>query len=93
MIVFHYSHKEWSGEAMGKKVRIKYKELAKKNGLSLRGLSRHAGVRHSVLSESSNNKKDSINIKHIERIAESLDISDISEILDLVDTDDDYHED
>jgi putative transcriptional regulator len=77
-----------SGEAMGKKVRIKYKELAKKNGLSLRGLSRHSGVRHSVLSESSNNKKDSINIKHIERIAESLDISDIREIIDLVEIED-----
>jgi putative transcriptional regulator len=73
---------------MGKKVRIKYKELAKKNGLSLRGLSRLAGVRHSALSESSNNKKGSINIKHIERIADSLEISDIRELVDLVDTED-----
>jgi putative transcriptional regulator len=74
---------------MGKKVIIKHKELAKKNGLSLRGLSRLAGVRHSALSEASNNKKRSINIKHIEKIAESLDISDIREIVDLVDVEDD----
>jgi putative transcriptional regulator len=78
---------------MGKKVIIKYKELGKKYGLSLRGLSRLSGVRHSALSESSNNKKGSINIKHIEKIADSLEISDIREIVDLVDVEDQEQED
>jgi putative transcriptional regulator len=78
---------------MGKKVRIKYKELAKKNGLSLRELSRLAGVRHSALSESSNDKRASINIKHIEKIADSLEISDIRELVDLVDIEDHEPED
>jgi putative transcriptional regulator len=88
MIVFLYSQKEWSGEMMGKKVKVKIKELAKKNGLSLRGLSLRADVRHPALSELSNDKRDSINFKHIEKIAESLNISDIREIIDLVDTED-----
>jgi putative transcriptional regulator len=88
MIIFLYSQKEWSGETMGKKVIINIKKLAKKHDLSLRSLSRLADVRHPTLSELSNDKRDSINFKHIEKIAESLNISDIREIINLVDTED-----
>jgi putative transcriptional regulator len=88
MIVFLYSQKEWSGETMGKKVKINIKELAKKYDMSLRELSRQTDVRHPTLSELSNDKSDSINFRHIEKIAESLNISDIREIIDLVDTED-----
>jgi putative transcriptional regulator len=53
--------------------------------MSLRELSRLTDIRHAALSELSNSKRQNINFRHIEKIAEALDITDIRDIIDLVD--------
>lgn len=70
---------------MGMKVVIKIKDLLRKHDISLRELSREADVRHAALSELSNHKRENINFSHIEKIANTLNITDIREIIDLVD--------
>lgn len=70
---------------MSKKVVIKINDLLRKHNISLRELSRLADVRHAALSELSNHKRQNINFRHIERIAEALNINDIREIIDLED--------
>jgi len=70
---------------MSKKVVVKINELLRKHNISLRELSRLSDVRHAALSELSNQKRENINFRHIEKIAEALDIDDIRNIIDLVD--------
>jgi len=70
---------------MEKKVVVKIPELLQKHGISLRELSRLTDIRHAALSELSNGKRQNINFRHIEKIAEALHIDDLREILDLVD--------
>lgn len=70
---------------MEKKVVVKIPALLKKHGISLRELSRLTDIRHAALSELSNGKRQNINFRHIEKIAEALHIDDLREILDLVD--------
>lgn len=67
----------------GKKVIVKIKELIDKNHISLRELSRLTDIRHAALSELSNQKRQNINFRHIEKIADALDIEDIREIIDF----------
>lgn len=71
---------------MGKKVIIKIRNLAKENDITLRQLSRITDIRHAALSELVNQKRQNINFRHIERIAESLGVDDIREIIDLENT-------
>lgn len=73
---------------MEKKVVVKIKDLLKKHRISLRELSRMTDIRHAALSELSNQKRQNINFRHIEKIAEALNISDIREIIDLEENDD-----
>ncbi|WHX41175.1 helix-turn-helix transcriptional regulator [Mesobacillus sp. AQ2] len=71
---------------MEKEVRVNLKQLIKKHNISLRELSRLADIRHSALSELANNKRQNINMGHIKRIAEALDIDDIQEIIEIINT-------
>jgi putative transcriptional regulator len=73
------------GSYMGKKVKVKIKELIKLKGISLRELSRLTDIRHAALSELASSKRQNINFNHIEKIADEFDISDIREIIELVD--------
>ncbi|GAB6629246.1 Cro/Cl family transcriptional regulator [Bacillus cereus] len=68
---------------MSKKVIVKIHELTKKKGISLRELSRLTDIRHAALSELANQKRQNINFKHIEKIAETFNIEDIREIIDF----------
>lgn len=70
------------------KVKVKIKELLIQHNISLRELSRLTDIRHAVLSELSNQKRENINFSHIEHIAQVLYITDIREIIDLVETND-----
>lgn len=70
---------------MDKIVIVKIKELLNKYDISLRELSRLTDIRHATLSELSNQKRENINFKHIEKIAEALQIDDIREIIDFTD--------
>ena len=71
---------------MDKKVIVKIKNLLEIHDISLRELSRLSDIRHAALSELSNQKRENINFRHIEKIAEALDIDDIREIIDLEDS-------
>lgn len=75
-------------DAMGKKVKVKIPQLLKRLNISLRELSRRTDIRHSTLSELSNEKRESISFHHIEKIAEEFNINDIREIITLEDTED-----
>lgn len=70
---------------MEKRIIVKIKDLLVKHNISLRELSRLTDIRHAALSELSNQKRENINFRHIEKIAEALEIDDIREIIDLVD--------
>lgn len=70
---------------MEKQVVVNIKKLLKKHNISLRELSRLTDIRHAALSELSNQKRQNINFRHIEKIAEALEIDDIREIIDLED--------
>ncbi|MGG1619342.1 helix-turn-helix domain-containing protein [Paenibacillus sp. NRS-1782] len=67
------------------KVKVMLGELIKVRGISLNELSHKTGVRRAALSELANEKRENINFKHIEEIADALDITDIREIITLVD--------
>ena len=73
---------------MSYKVRIKLKELADERGISLRELARLSDIEPSKINKMANSKRERIYLPHIERIAESLEISDISKIIDLVNEED-----
>ncbi|MEG7865464.1 helix-turn-helix transcriptional regulator [Bacillus paranthracis] len=66
-----------------KKVIVKIHELTKEKGISLRELSRLTDIRHAALSELANQKRQNINFKHIEKIAETFEIEDIRDIIDF----------
>ncbi|MEB9907527.1 helix-turn-helix transcriptional regulator [Bacillus anthracis] len=68
---------------MAKKVIVKINELTREKGISLRELSRLTDIRHAALSELANQKRQNINFKHIEKIAETFNIEDIREIIDF----------
>ncbi|MFS8210794.1 helix-turn-helix domain-containing protein [Paenibacillus polymyxa] len=67
------------------KVKVMLGELIKARGISLNELSHKTGVRRAALSELANEKRENINFKHIEEIADALDITDIREIITLID--------
>ncbi len=73
----------WAGIKMTKKVIVKIHELTKEKGISLRELSRLTDIRHAALSELANQKRQNINFKHIEKIAETFEIEDIRDIIDF----------
>lgn len=73
----------WAGIKMTKKVIVKIHELTKEKGISLRELSRLTDIRHMTLSELANQKRQNINFRHIEKIAETFEIEDIRDIIDF----------
>lgn len=55
------------------------------NNISLRELSHLTNIRHATLSELSNHKRENINFRHIEKMAEALGVDNIRDIIDLID--------
>lgn len=70
---------------MSKKVVVHINKIIQQEGISLRELSRRTDIRHAALSELANQKRQNINFNHIEKIAETLEITDIREIITLED--------
>lgn len=68
---------------MAYKVKFNIKVLAEKHNISLRELARLSNIEPSIINKMANNKRNSIYLEHIERIAETLDIKDLSEIIYL----------
>lgn len=71
------------------KVRVMIHELAEKENISIRELSRLTDIRPQALNELANQKRQNINFGHIQRIAEAFNIIDINQIITLVITDKD----
>lgn len=68
---------------MAYKVKFNIRVLAEKHNISLRELARLSNIEPSIINKMANNKRNSIYLEHIERIAETLDIKDLSEIIYL----------
>lgn len=66
-----------------KTLEIKIHSLLKKYNISLSELSRLSDIEVARLSELANGKRQRIQINHLIRIAEALDIEDIGEIIQL----------
>jgi putative transcriptional regulator len=64
-------------------VKININKLLKKHGISLRELSRLTDIRHATLSELANNKRQRIQLDHIKRISEALNIKNIQEVISI----------
>ncbi|HEY2495024.1 MAG TPA: helix-turn-helix transcriptional regulator [Paenibacillus sp.] len=73
---------------MTKKVRVTLDESLQRKGMTMNELSLKADVRRAAISELINGKRENINFRHIEQIAEVLKISDIREIITLVEEND-----
>ncbi|MGP4038799.1 helix-turn-helix domain-containing protein [Gracilibacillus sp. D59] len=71
-----------------KKVEITVNELLHQHNLSLNQLHLMTGVRRATLSELANGKRQRIQLEHIEKIANALDINDINKIITIKETSD-----
>lgn len=67
---------------------IKLREVLNKENMTQMQLSELAGVRQAAISAMCRNKNEIINIKHLERIANALNIEDINELLVLENVED-----
>jgi len=67
-----------------KRIEIKINDLIKEHDISLRKLGRLADIDISALSTLSRGMRKRIDLGHLQRIAEALDINDMNEILGIV---------
>lgn len=65
------------------KVKVRLNDLLSDYDLSLNQLHLLTGIRRATLSEIANNKRQRIQLEHIEKIANALEIEDINEIITL----------
>lgn len=66
-----------------KRIVVHIQELIEQENISLRELGRQADVQISALSPLANGKKQRIDLGHLKRIAEALDINDMNEIISI----------
>lgn len=71
-----------------KRIVIRINDLIGKRDMSLRKLGRLADIDISPLSKLANNERQRVDLGHLQRIAEALDINDINEILTIVNVED-----
>ncbi|MDX8047167.1 helix-turn-helix transcriptional regulator [Gracilibacillus sp. S3-1-1] len=71
-----------------KKVNIALNELLHQYNLSINQLHLLTGIRRATLSELANGKRQRIQLEHIEKIANVLEIDDINKIITLIEIDD-----
>ncbi|PNP94951.1 transcriptional regulator [Listeria newyorkensis] len=62
---------------------INLKNLVESRNISLRELARLSDIEPSIINKLSNNKHERISLRHIERIADALEIDDIREIISI----------
>jgi transcriptional regulator with XRE-family HTH domain len=65
------------------RLEVTLKEVLKENNLTQKNLSELTGIREAAISELSNKKRGSINIKHLETIINRLNINDITKIINI----------
>ncbi len=66
-----------------KRIVVHIQELIKQENISLRELGRQADVQISALSPLASGKKQRVDLGHLKRIAEALDINDMNEIISI----------
>jgi putative transcriptional regulator len=71
-------------------VRVKINELLEEHNISLRELSRKSDISHSKLSLLSQQKRQKIQISHIKKICEALNITDPSKIIEIYKKEEEY---
>lgn len=64
-------------------LKFRLKELADEHHISLRELARLSNIEPSIINKMANNKRNSIYIEHLERIANALNLEDLSDIVYL----------
>lgn len=62
-------------------MKFNLKKLADEHDISLRELARLSNIEPAIVNKMANNKRNSIFLEHLERIADSLDIDDLSDII------------
>lgn len=67
-----------------KRIEVKINDLIRERNMSLRELGRLADIDISPLSRLANNERQRVDLGHLQRIAEALDIDDMNEILSIV---------
>lgn len=65
------------------RIRLKLDKVMKTKGITQLKLARLTGIRQATISDMVQNKRDSLNLRNLERIIKVLNIEDISEILEL----------
>lgn len=68
-----------------KRIVVHIQELIEQEDISLRELGRQADIQISALSPLANGKKQRVDLGHLKRIAEALDINDMNEIISIED--------
>lgn len=68
-----------------KKTIVKIKEVLVERNITQKELAQKANLRESTISDICRNKKTCINIIHLQKIANALNISDIRELITLED--------
>lgn len=66
-----------------KKIVVHIQELIEQEGISLRELGRQADIQISALSPLASGKKQRVDLGHITRIAEALNINDMNKIISI----------
>lgn len=62
-------------------IRLKIADVLKEKGITQTELSKKAGIRQAAISELTRTDRQRVNLIHLEKIAEALDIDDITELL------------
>jgi len=68
-----------------KRIVLHIQDLIEKENISLRELGRQADIQISALSPLANGKKQRIDLGHLKRIAEALDLNDMNDIISIED--------
>lgn len=68
-----------------KRIVVHIQELIEQEDISLRELGRQADIQISALSPLASGKKQRIDLGHLKRIAEALDINDMNKIISIED--------
>lgn len=71
-----------------KRIEVRINDLLRERDISLRKLGRLADIDISPLSRLARNERQRIDLGHLQRIAEALDIDDMNEILGIVNIED-----
>lgn len=71
-----------------KRIEVKINDLIRQRDMSLRKLGRQADIDISPLSRLAANERQRIDLGHLQRIAEALDIDDMNDILAIVNIED-----